>query len=535
MRRWIALLIVALAVWAGFHWQGSPPPDEEAAPTASILQRGNGPEPESLDPHLARTDSAHTIVRDLFEGLTVLDAAASVQPGAADRWDVSEDGTSWTFHLREDGRWSDGSAVTAQDFLFAFRRLVDPATASPYATFLDSVVNVRAAASGALPVSAIGVTAVGERTVVIDLDAPTPHLTELLAHPSAAPVHRASVEAHGERYARPGNLVSNGPFALTGWVVGSHVEIHRNPHFREPPALDGVRFVHIVDESSELARFRAGELDMTYTIPISRYPWVRENFPDALRVAPYLGVYFYGFNTTRPPLDDHRVRRALSLVVDRELITSKITGIGEIPACGLVPPGTAGYAPASMGYCDLPMADRIERARELLSRAGFGPDRPLRLELRYNTGEFHQRLAVAIAGMWKDALGVEVELLNEEFRVLIANIRAKEVTQVYRASWVGDYNDAATFLGVLASDSQINGTGFSDAAYDRLLARAAREPDPQARQRLLHDAEALALESDVLLPLYFYVSKRLVADRVRGYEDNVMNVHASRYLSVGEG
>ena len=535
MRRWIVLLLVLLAAWAGFRWLGGPPPVDDADAPASVLRRGNGPEPESLDPHLARTDSAHTVVRDLFEGLTVLDAAARVQPGAAARWEVSDDGKTWTFELREDGHWSDGSPVTAADFLYAFRRLVDPLTASPYATFLESVVNVRGAATGALPVTAIGVTAVGDRTLEISLDAPTPHLLQLLAHPSASPVHRASLDAHGDQYARPGNLVSNGPFVLADWVVGSHVEARANPHFREAPGVAAVRYFHIVDESSELQRFRAGELDMTYTIPIARYPWVRDNFPDALRVAPYLGVYFYGFNTTRPPLDDHRVRRALSLAVDRTLITEKITGIGEIPACGLVPPGTAGYTPASLGFCDRPMEDRLDRARTLLAQAGYGPDHPLELELRYNTGEFHQRLAVAIAGMWKDHLAVETRLVNEEFRVLIANIREKADTQVYRASWVGDYNDAATFLSILAADSQINGTGFSDPAYDGLLAQAAREPDPERRQRLLRDAETLALESDALLPLYFYVSKRLVSPAVTGYEDNIMNVHASRYLAFGEG
>jgi oligopeptide transport system substrate-binding protein len=293
-----------------------------------------------------------------------------------------------------------------------------------------------------------------------------------------------------------------------------------------------VRYLSLPDQASELSRYRAGELDMTYTVPVSRVPWLQEHFPAELRISPYLAVYFYGFNTRRPPLDDPRVRRALSLAVDRELIAGRVVGAGELPACTLVPPGLPGYVPPRDAPCEQRRSVRLEAARALLAEAGYGADNPLRLEIRYNSGELHDRVAVAVGAFWREGLGIETDLVREEFRVLLGNVRAGDVTQVYRGSWIADFAQPDSFLGILAADSQVNGTGWSDPEYDRLLREAAAAGDAATRMRLLAAAEARLIEAAPLMPLYFYVSKKLVKPWVQGIEDNPLNVHPSRFVSI---
>lgn len=487
--------------------------------------RGNNTDPESLDPLQARSEPALNILRDLHEGLATLDAAARVVPGAARTWESSADGLEWRFELDPAARWSDGRAVTAGDFVTAFQQMADPATASPHVGLFDAVAGLAAAAAGRSAALEVGVTADAPDRLRIRLLRPTPWLPELLAHPAASP-RRDDLPADGR--------VSSGAFRFVEQVPGSHLLLARNAEYRAAAslAIDRVRYLPIADLASELSRYRAGELDMSYTVPVSRVPWLVENMPEEFRVSPYLAVYFLGFNTRRPPLDDARLRRALSLVVDRELITARIVGAGEAPACSLVPPGIPGYAPPRDAECAARRRERVERAEALFAAAGYGPDRPLRLEIRYNTGELHDRIAVAVSSMWKEALGVETSLVREEFRVLLANVRAGEVTQVYRGSWIADFTEPESFLGILAGDSPVNGTGWADPEYDRLLQEAASNNDRAARLRLLARAEARALEAAPLLPVYFYVSKKLVKPHVRGIEDNPLNIHPSRFVRI---
>jgi oligopeptide transport system substrate-binding protein len=307
----------------------------------------------------------------------------------------------------------------------------------------------------------------------------------------------------------------------------------RNEDYRAAAevSLDQVRYVSLSDQASELSRYRAGELDMTYTVPVARVPWLQKNMPEELRISPYLAVYFYGFNTRKPPLDDPRVRRALSLAVDRDLVAARVAGAGELPACNLVPPGIPDYESPQDVACGLRRSERLERARALLAEAGYGPDQPLRLEIRYNSGELHDRVAVAVSAFWREGLGIETDLVREEFRVLLGNVRAGDVTQVYRGSWIADFAQPDSFLGILAADSPVNGTGWSDPEYDRLL-RAAAAAAPAERARLLAEAESRLFEAAPLMPLYFYVSKKLVKPWVSGIEGNPLNVHPSRYVSV---
>lgn len=490
------------------------PPGMLTVPDATMeFVRGNNADPESLDPLQARSEPALNVLRDLHEGLTTLDAAGEVIPGAARRWEMSGDGLAWRFELDPAARWSDGRRVTAEDFSHAFSALADASTASPHAAMFEAIAAVHTEA---------------EDRLRIVLRHPVPWLPALLAHPAAGP-RRADLPADGR--------VSSGAYVLAARHPGSDLLLERNPSYRaaDRVGVGRVRYLPIEDHAAELSRYRAGELDMTYTVPVSRVPWLREHMPEELRLSPYLAVYFYGFNTRRPPLDDERVRRALSLAVDRDLLTARVTGAGEQPACSLVPPALPDYDSPRDEMCEARRSTRVARATELLAEAGYGPARPLQLEIRYNTGELHERIAVAVSTMWRDALGVETTLVGEEFRVLLSKVRAGEVTQVYRGSWIADFAAPESFLGILAGDSPVNGTGWAEPDYDRLLQEAALQPNRAAGLQRLARAEALALEAAPLLPLYFYVSKKLVKPHVRGVQDNPLNVHPSRFVTLERG
>jgi len=540
LRAVAAAAVLSLLVACG---GGQPAPTAGQGPAAgaadpSTLRRGNGPEPDTLDPQRARTDAAFNILRDLFEGLTAVGPDGAAVPGAAESWTVSADGLEYTFRLRDGLRWSNGDAVRAADYVAGMRRLVDPATASPYAQVFEPVQNAAAIVRGEQPPDALGVSAPDDRTVVIRLSTPAPYLLGLLAQPGTFPVHGPSLERHGVEYARPGRLVSNGAFVLSDWRVGSRVVAERNTHYWNDAetGVARVHFVHHDDAGTEFRQYRAGELDVTYVVPPQQFAWIQKNLPGELHVSPQLTVYYYGFNLRRPPFKDNPgLRRALSLAIDRERLTEAVTGLGEAPAYGWVPRGTADYTPQQFDYASRTYAERISEARDLYRQAGYSTERPLRVEIRYNSGEVHSRLAVAIAAMWKEALGIETTLYAEEFRALLQSIQAGTDTQVFRSSWVGDYNDAFTFAQLLQSDFGINLTGYSNPRYDALIGEATRQPDPARRRALLEEAERLMLADHPVLPLYFYVNKHLVKPYVSGWSDNVMNVQYSKDLRLAGG
>jgi oligopeptide transport system substrate-binding protein len=501
----------------------------------SVLRRGNGPEPDTLDPQLARTEAAFHILRDVFEGLTAVGPDGSAVPAAAESWTVSPDGLEYRFALRKGLRWSNGDALKASDFVAGMRRLVDPKTASPYAQFIDPVLNAGAITRGEKKPDELGVSAPDDRTVLIRLESPAPYLLGLLAQPGTFPVHGPSLAANGTEYARPGKLVSNGPFVLDDWVMGSHVLVRSNPHYWNDRAtkLERVKFVQISDAGTELRQYRAGQLDFTFVVPAQQFQWIKQNLAQELHVAPQLSVYYYGFNLTQPPFKDNpKLRRALSLAIDRDKLTTAVTGVGEAPAYGWVPRGVWNYTPQQFDYANTPYAERLAEARRLYAEAGYSAGKPLRIELRYNSGDTHNRLAVAIAAMWQEGLGVETQLYAEEFRALLQSIQARQDTQVFRSSWVGDFNDAYTFAQLLKTGFGINLTGYSNPRYDALLADAVRQADPARRRALLEEAERLMLADHPVLPLYFYVNKHLVKPWVQGWTDNVMNVVYSKDLSL---
>ena len=501
----------------------------------NTLQRGLSSDPETLDPHKARSTQAADVLRDLGEGLVGFTATGELAPASAESWDVSDDGLVYTFHLRDELRWSNGEPVTAEHFVAGMRRLVNPTTAAFYAQMLTSIESAEVIISGDLPVSMLGVEAPDEKTLVLRLNQRTPYLLSLLAHPSTFPVHSPSVEEHGESFARPGRFVTNGAYQLEAWIPGSLISLRRNEFYwnNAGTAIDGVNYHVVVNNAAELNRYRAGDLHITNTVPADNFSQVREEYGDQLRVAPYLATYYYGFNLTKPPFKDNLpLRQALSMAIDREELTSVVTGRGEQPAYSWVPPGVHNYAPAQVGFVALDKEERERLARARYKEAGYSKDKPLQVEIRYNTSDLHRKVAVAVQAMWREVLRVEATLINEEFQVLLANMRDAEITQVFRSAWTGDYNDAHTFLSVLQSDSASNMPRYASEDYDALLARAAAQVDPERRRLYLEEAERIMLSDHPLIPLYVFVSKHLVSPAVSGWGDNVLDYHYSQHLSL---
>jgi oligopeptide transport system substrate-binding protein len=501
---------------------------------SSILLRGSGAEPDSLDPQKARSVESQTILRDLCEGLTTLDKTAAVAPGVASDWAVSADGRTYTFNLRPEARWSDGERVVAADFVAALRRLTDPATASSYAQVIDVIENAGDIVAGKKPPAALGVSAPADATLVIELATPAAYLPSLLSHTSTCPVHRPTLSQHPAELAKPGVMISNGAFVLKEWVQGSHILATRNHYYWNDAAtrLDGVRYLLIPDENAELSRYRAGGLHTTYVVPRGQFDWIRANLANQLHIAPQLGIYFYGFNLNRAPFKDNPgLRRALSLVIDREQLAQRVLRVGELPAYGWIPPGVSNFTSQSFDYRDTPVAERLAEARRLYAQAGYSAAKPLRFELRYNSGEVHNKVAIAIASMWKEALGVQARLTAVEFKALLQDIDSGDV-EVFRSSWFGDYNDAYTFAQYFKSNFGINMPRYRSAEYDSLVGQAAVETDGAKRRQLLESAERVMLRDHPLIPIYFYVNKHLVKPEVQGWYDNVMNVVYSKDLSL---
>ena len=507
----------------------------DAPDSGIVLQRGIPTDPESLDHHKARSTQAAEVLRDLGEGLLAYSSSGELVPAAAERWDVSADGLTYTFHLRSEARWSNGDPVTAEHFVHGLRRLVTPATGAFYANMLAAIVNAPEIVSGTLSPESLGVAAPDERTVVLKLARPTPYLLSLLTHPSTFPLHPSVIEEHGDSFARPGKLLSSGAYVLNAWVPGSVLELRRNEHYwnNAQTALDGVNYHIVVQDAAELNRYRAGELHITSTVPPDNFSELKAQFGSELHVAPYLGIYYYGFNLSKPPFKDNpELRQALSMAIDREQLAAKVTGRGEAPAFSWVPPGVESYEPTVLSFASLAREERETLARRLYKEAGYSNAKPLKVELRYNTSDTNKKIAVAVQSMWHGVLGVQTTLINEEFQVLLSNMRDAEVTQVFRSSWMGDYNDAFTFLSVLQAGSAANMPRYENDEYESLLERAANQIDAGRRRLYLEEAERVMLADHPVIPLYFYVSKHLVSPTVSGWGDNVLDYHYSQHLSL---
>lgn len=500
---------------------------------AATLKRGNVAEPDTLDPQKYLSLYEGEIMRDLFMGLLTLDAKANIIPGAAESYETSPDGLTLTFILRADGKWSDGTPVTAEDFVLGFRRAVSPMTAAPMANFTYPIVNAEAANAGSLPPGAIGVTARDARTLEIKLKRPSATLPWLLAaFPLFFPVPRHVYDAHGENWMKAGTMVSNGAYQLAEWVPQSHVRLSANPHFHEAGTvtISEVFFYPTDDDAAALKRFRAGELDLNTRFAPGQLAFLRQELPaGAARTTATSWLGYIVLNQTRPPFNDARVRRALSLAIDRETLVTRVLGEGELAAAGPTPPFVPGYAP----FADVPpAADRAAQladARALLAEAGYGPERPLRFTFNHRIGEANRRVALAMRTMWAEA-GIEAALESNEVKVHYVRLRQKQF-EVADAGWSAP-PDPEFFLELLTSNNELNFGGYNNPAYDALFQRAAGETDKSQRLSLFAELERLAVAETGLIPVYHPVERTLVQPFVQGFEANPVNYHPTRFMRI---
>ena len=502
-----------------------------SAYAASVYNRGANGDPQALDPHKSSTVEEANILRDLFTGLVAQDQNANIVPGAAQSWAVSPDGKVYTFKLRNHV-WSDGSPVTADDCLFSLRRVVDPATASEYAYMLAPIAKAEDITAGKAKPEELGVKAIDPQTLEITLNGTTPYFLEMLTHQATYCVSKANVGKFGSDFVKPGNLVSNGAFTLAEFVPNDHIRLVRNPKFFEADQvkLDIVNYIPGEDKAASIKRYEAGEVDSLNDLPLEQLGELQKKFPGQLKLGPLLGTYYYVFKTTKAPWDSVKMRRAISMVIDRDYLAEKVWQNAMIPAYGMVPPGVAGYTPKVADYADLSQLDREDAAKKTFADLGVSPDKPIKLELHYNTSENHKNTAVAIQDMLKP-YGFEITLINKDGKSHYSYLEQRGMFDIARAGWNADYKDPGTFLDLAKSKAGNNFADYSNADYDALLAKAAIEPDPAKRMGYLSDAEGIFVRDMPNVPLLFYANHNVVSPRIKGFEDNVMDVHPSRWIS----
>ncbi|WP_434359679.1 ABC transporter substrate-binding protein [Parasalinivibrio latis] len=489
------------------------------------LVRGNGTEVASLDPHKVEGVPESHVLRDLLEGLVIQDAAGNTIAGTAESWST-EDNKTFTFKIRKDAKWSNGDPVTAHDFEYSFKRAADPATASPYAWYIEytKMLNAKDIIAGKKSSSELGVKALDDHTLVLETEVPLPYFVKMLAHTTMYPVHKATIEKFGDSWTKPGNFVGNGAYTLTDWVVNEKIVLERNSNYWDntDTVVDKVTFLPIENQNAEMNRFLSGEIDITYEVPNEQYRRLAKQYPENVVVSPNLCTYYYGFNTQKAPFNDVRVRKALSYTIDRDIVTKAILGQGQKPAYALTHSGITGFSPDLPEYAKLSQKERNAKAKELLTEAGFGEGKPLDFTLLYNTSENHKKIAVAIQSMWKKSLGgfVKVELENQEWKTYLDNSKQGNF-DVRRAGWCADYNEASTFLSIAETENGSNDQKYSSEIYDDAMKKAATEAkSDEERNALYAIAEAQLAKDMPIAPIYQYVQPRLVSTSVGGYPEN---------------
>jgi len=502
----------------------------------TCLVIGNESEPGSLDPHKISLTSEDRIVGDMFVGLTQDDVNGETIPGVATRWETSPDGLTWTFHLR-DARWSDGVPVTADDFVYSLRRMLDPATAGEYAALLYLLKNGEAVNRGTLPLTALGVRALDPHTLQITLEHPAPYLPELTKHETMYPVPEHVIARWGAAWTDPAHYVTDGPYKLVDWRFGQRVRLARNPYFWDAKTVcaDQIDYLPAVDSGAAEKSVRRGEMDAKVNLQSNRAPFLRQpsQMPAYVRTHTYLGVYYLFVNTRNvAAFRDPRVRLALSLAVDRDFMTAKLLRAGQTPAYTFVPPGVANYVgPPPPAWSTWSLARRQAAARALLAQAGYGPGHPLTIEFKHMSTPDAIHLTTSIQSDWQ-AIGVTTTLTQEEPQIAFQDYRLRDF-QVGLAAWIFDYDDAKSFLYLLQSSTGPQNYGdYHSARYDALLAAADNEPDVHKRAAILQTAERTMLSGTAIIPLFFAVSRNLVNPAITGWTDNIADIHRGRYLCV---
>lgn len=486
------------------------------------IVRGNGTEVSSLDPHKTEGVPESHVIRDLMEGLVTQDADGNTIPGVAERWET-KDNKTFIFHLRKEAKWSNGDPVTAQDFEYSLKRVVDPATAAPYAWYLDmtTMVNAHDIIAGKKDKETLGVKALDDHTLQIQLESAVPYFVMMMAHTTVNPVHRATVEKYGDQWTRPEHFVGNGAYVIDKWVVNERITLKRSPNYwnNDKTVINKVTFLPIENQVSEMNRFLSGEIDITNELPNEHFRRLQKIHPEDVSITGNLCTYYYAFNTQKAPFDDVRVRKALSYTIDRDIITKALLGQGQKAAYAFTPDIIAGFTPDVPEYGQMTQKQRIAKAKELLAEAGYDKSHPLKFNLLYNTSENHKKNAVAIGSMWKKSLGVNVTLENKEWKTFLDDKREGNY-EVSRAGWCGDYNEPSTFLSLMQSNNSSNEPKYHSKAYDDIMNKALNSTSDTERNALYQQAEDLLTKDMPFAPIYQYVKARLVNPHVGGYPVN---------------
>lgn len=501
------------------------------------LVRNNGAEVQSLDPHKIEGVPESNVNRDLFEGLVIGDLNGHPVPGVAESWD-NKDFKVWTFHIRKDAKWSDGSPVTAQDFVYSWQRLADPKTASPYASYLQygHVANVDEIIAGKKPATDLGVKAIDDKTFEVTLSEPVPYFYKLLVHPSVSPVPKAAIEKYGEKWTQPANIVTNGAYKLKDWVVNERIVLERNTNYWDnaKTVINQVTYLPISSEVTDVNRYRSGEIDMTYNnMPIELFQKLKKEIPKEVHVDPYLCTYYYEINNQKAPFTDVRVRTALKLALDRDIIVNKVKNQGDLPAYSYTPPYTDGMKLVEPEWFKWTQEKRNEEAKKLLAEAGYTADKPLTFNLLYNTSDLHKKLAIAVASIWKKNLGANVKLENQEWKTFLDS-RHQGTFDVARAGWCADYNEPTSFLNTMLSDSSNNTAHYKSPAFDKIIGDTLQVTDEAKRAELYAQSEQQLDKDSAIVPVYYYVNARLVKPWVGGYtgKDPLDNIYVKNLYII---
>jgi oligopeptide transport system substrate-binding protein len=512
----------------------------DQATREGILLLGNGSEPKALDPHLVSSTGDSNVLRALFEGLVTNDPIndGAHAPGVAKTWVPNADFSEWTFHLRDDARWSNGAPVTADDFVYSFHRILHPDMASPYASMLYFLKNGEAYNTDEkkiLPFTEVGVKAVDPHTLVCTLEYPAPYFPDVVKHTSWLPVHGPTLEKFGKMtdhftdWQKPGNHVSNGAFQLADWKINAYVKVRRNPHYWDKVNVkpNGINFLPIDNSFTEERAFRGGLIHYTYSLPSNMIEWYQKKQPEVLHIETYAGIYFLRCNTTKKPTDNINFRRALAHAIDQEMIVKYVTLGGQQPASGFTPPSEGGYQPPAQIKFDPGLA------RKYLKEAGYqsGAEVPS-FTILINTSEAHKAIAEAIQDMWKKHLGLKkVDIANQEWKVFQQTCQDIKY-DVARAGWIGDYADPSTFLNMWKTRDSNNYTGWSNPEYDRLIKESAQLSNTEQRYAKLYAAEQVLLNELPVLPLYWYTRVYLISPDVENWNPLLLDNHPYKHIGL---
>ena len=502
-----------------------------------IYHHGNGSEPQGIDPHIVTGVPEHHILISLCEGLTIPNpnptGSDGYIPGTAESWTVSDDGKEYIFKLNKNAKWSNGDPVTADDFVWSWKRILTASLGSQYPDMLYYLVGAYEYHNGEIDnFDEVGVKALDSQTLKVNLKNPTPFFIGLLSHYSTWPVHKETVLKHGDiddrngEWTRPGNFVCNGPFQLKTWELNNRIVVEKNPHYYDASMvrLNEIHYYPVSNVMTEDRMFRAGQLHLTSSMPTQKCPiYIEEKNPN-LKIDPYMGTYFYRINTENETLSDVRVRKALAYSIDRQLLVDKVTQCGQIPAYSFTPPGSNGYQPST----EIPYDPVL--AKQLLAEAGYSSDKPFpKLEILFNTNEGHRKVALAIQQMWQNELGIEVELVNQDWKVYLSREMVGDF-QISRAGWIGDYEDPNTFLDLMRPNRGNNKTGWENMDFDALVEEANTINNQDKRYELLNEAEKILIDNMPIIPLYTYVRSYQLSPDVKGYNPHILDHHHPKFI-----